>query len=222
MKCPRCSREVEKGWRYCPKCGYDIVKKNAFFRKFPRMDSLIDRIHRQMDDDMNKMLEDSHFEVFDLSPFLGGQSPKQGKSRGFTVRISRKGDEKPNVSVSTFGDVDKEEVRREVDDMYRQAAPEKRVEAAARHAEVLRPVKEPSVTEEPETRISKTPEGLVVEMELPGVKSEDQIETKNLESSIEVKAVVGDKAYFKIITKPAEYTLTGRSFRNGIFRLVFS
>jgi HSP20 family molecular chaperone IbpA len=78
---------------------------------------------------------------------------------------------------------------------------------------------EPRSTEEPECEVRPLEDRVVVEIKLPGVRSEDDIRIKELESSVEVKAMVKDKAYFKILTKPENRRIAGKSFRKGVLKI---
>jgi hypothetical protein len=39
---------------------------------------------------------------------------------------------------------------------------------------------------------------------------------------VEVKAIARDRAYFKILTKPAQFMLSQKSFKDGTLHLEFS
>jgi hypothetical protein len=56
---------------------------------------------------------------------------------------------------------------------------------------------------------------VIVQMEIPDVKSIDDIDVKELESSVEVMARAGDKAYFKIIKKPEGHSITSKRYEKG-------
>ncbi len=210
MLCQRCGSPVEKGWRFCPNCG-NPLSRSMFDDVF---EDIFERINREMKE-MDKLF-DKRFEALDLSPFFS-EKPKIKRS-GFSIRIVRKGDSKPEISVKTFGDVDRKEISRELEKL---GVGERRFQK--REAPGL-PLshRQPKVTEEPKTDIKRTASGVVVEMKLPGVKDERDIEIKELESSVEVKAMVGDKAYFKILTKPQDTSITEKSFKNGVLRMVLS
>ena len=77
----------------------------------------------------------------------------------------------------------------------------------------------PKITEEPKADVRKTGGKILVDIHLPEVKSENDIQIRPLENSIEVKAFSGDKAYFKIITKPAGSAVARKPFSRGILRL---
>jgi HSP20 family molecular chaperone IbpA len=79
----------------------------------------------------------------------------------------------------------------------------------------------PETTEEPKMQVRRTDSKVVVELDMPGVESMGMIDIRELESSIEVKAAAEKKAYFKILTKPAQYRLAGKRFENGRLFLEF-
>lgn len=74
------------------------------------------------------------------------------------------------------------------------------------------------ITEEPETKKIVEKGKTIIKIELPGVKSEDDIEIKRFEQSIEVKAFAGDKAYFKLIPIPENATIN-KKFKDGILEI---
>ena len=59
-------------------------------------------------------------------------------------------------------------------------------------------------------------------MNIPDVKSEDDIVINELENSVEVRAMAGETAYFKILTKPAQFRLTKKEFKKGKLHLEFA
>ena len=208
MKCPRCGSEVEKGWKYCPSCG-ETLQNGGFFnigRIFDRFQKMQEEISKSMEKD---------FEVFDLSPAFG--KPLKKSARGFTIRITRAGNNEPKISVKTFGDVDKETVRDEMKgmagDMGMQKSPEPKEE---------KPLPVPKYTEEPQAHVKHIESGVLVEIDVPGVKSEKDVRVTELESSVEVRAIAGDKAYFKILTKPEDYRITRKELEKGKLVIEFS
>ena len=54
--------------------------------------------------------------------------------------------------------------------------------------------------EEPETTIRRLSNKIIYEINMPGVKKIENISIRNLEKSIEIRAISKDKAYYKIIT----------------------
>ncbi len=235
MNCPRCGTKIEKGWNYCPRCGYRPgtgIFGQAFEEIFPKF-------MKQMEK-MNKQIE-KEFEALDLSPFfrIKPETLKLGKPvrKGFSIRIFQKNRQRPKVFVRTFGDVNRERIQREIQEQIGQrvkagpARPEKQKTKlffpSLRKPKEPEPeykikLKIPKVTEEPKTEVKRLDSKVVVDIDLPGVKSMAVVDVKELENSIEVKAVSDGKAYFKILTKPAQFRLTSKDFKKGKLHLEFA
>ena len=224
MRCPSCGREIRDDYRFCPFCGARTRRRSLFeqiFSKFGREFAEIDKQMREFE---------KQFEAFDISPFF--RTPARGK--GFTIKIVRRAGEKPQISVRTFGDVDKEAIKKQISAKLG-VPPEKLVLKKAQPPvpapkpipkPPVRPVQPelpaPKVTEEPKTDVRRVNSKVIVDMEVPGVKSENDIQIQELHESVEVKARAGDKAFFKIITKPAQFRLSAKSFKDGKLHLEFS
>lgn len=208
-KCPYCNSNVDKSWEFCPGCGSHVqVKRDVFADMFSKV----------FDDfkDMNKVFE-RDVEAMDLSPWF-----RKPKGSGFSIKIVTSGVNPPKVSVRTYGDVDQNRIKKEVYDQL--GVPEKKQKNQDDEYLELKnqkPVKTPKTTEEPKADIRRVGEKVIVELQLPGAKKED-IEINELESSVEVKAIVGDKAYFKILTKPKDYNLFNQNFKSGVLHLEFA
>ena len=201
MRCPRCGAEIHKGWHYCPVCGFRL--------KGPASDvddifSIVEKEIKEVD----KLFE-KNLEFFDLTPWF-----RKGK-RGFTIRITQNSGRKPDIVVKTYGDVDKEKVEKEVYNRFG-------IHNPLKDRGVFETGKKPKITEEPKTEVRRIGDRISVDIYLPDVKSEKDIEIKSLYNSIEVKATTGDKMYFKILTKPPEARITGHSFSNGILHIDFN
>jgi HSP20 family molecular chaperone IbpA len=208
MECKRCGSRLEKEWEYCPKCGAPL--KHDMFSLFD-MSKIFQRLGK-VQEEMKKSV-DKDFEVFDLTPAF-----RKAKSSGFTIRITSSTGNQPKVYVNTFGDVDEKAVRKEVGEMAEQTG----VKLKTAHKPAERELPAAKYTEEPEVRVHREGSGVVVEIEMPGVRSEEDVRIKELESSVEVRAIAGDKAYFKILTKPEQFSITEKEFRKGKLVIVFS
>lgn len=149
-----------------------------------------------------------NFEVLDLSPFFR----RPIRSSGFSIKITRSGSEKPKVSVKTFGDVDRKELESETGKLGFEKAP--KMEKGGKVC-----LERTRTIEEPETCVRRIGDKIVVEVKLPGVEDTKDIELKSLENSIEVKAISGKKAYFKILTKPTKANIVSKRFENGVLRI---
>ncbi len=209
-RCPYCNSNVDKNWEFCPSCGSHVqVKRDVFSDMFSKV----------FDDfkEMNKVFE-RDVEAMDLSPWF-----RRPKGSGFSIKIVTSGKNPPKVSVRTYGDVDQNRIKKEV---YNQLGVPGQVKEEKINQDEYLEVKEkkrnaPKVTEEAKADVRRVGDKVIVDLQLPGVKADD-IEVKELESSVEVKANVGDKAYFKILTKPKDYNLFNQNFKNGVLHLEFA
>ena len=218
--------------KFCPKCGFTYEKQNAmnmFNDDF--LNHIFSRMQKQMKDVDRSF--DKEFEVRDITP-LFKISPKNGS--GFTIKIIRAGNEEPKVSVNTFGNVNKEDVDKEVyqhlkgmgvgigTDVKNKPTSSGNFWKFGRSkdAQMKKVTKTPKITEEPKATMNATPYGVSVDVELPNIKNTNDIEIKDLENSIEIKAISGDKAYFKILTKPSHFRLKRRIFDKGVLHLEFA
>ena len=213
VQCQNCSSKVEKSWEFCPSCGEALrveEQRDLFSEIFEKFG--------QEFADMNKMFQ-SQMEVFDLTPmFKKSKVAQQGG--GFTINIISSGDKPPQVSVHTFGDVDDKKIKQQV---YSQLShqQEKPFEIEEGAQKTVRN-KSYGPTEEPKTKVEKAGQKVLVEMELPEVKKEADIEINELESSVEVKAVSDKKAFFKILKKPENRRIVKTGFNKGVLKLEFA
>jgi len=216
MKCSNCGDNIEKSWAYCPSCGFSIDR-----RFFEDIFSRIKREFRGVDRETKNL--EKEVEAFDLSPFF-----KKTRTGGFSIRIYTGGDRQPQVYVKTFGNVNKDQIEKAV---YNQLGMEaKRVsgvqELRKRATEIQKEEKKIATslkyTEEPKTAVRSLVDRVIVDIEMPGIKSLGEISMHELENSVEVKAVIGDRAFFKILTKPPQFRLVQKTFSNNMLHLEFA
>jgi len=228
MQCPVCGTKIEKEWGFCPRCGSRI--SGDFF------DEIFSRMRKELAE-MNKLLE-KDIEAFDLSPWFRDMDrdslPKfHPKRSGFTIKIVQAGGRKPDISVRTFGDVDKGKLEKEINELGGWQNSLKPAEVSPARRGFFRSrkpaepqeklvIKGPMKTEEPKTSVARSASRVVVSIHLPGVESEKDIEVSELENSVEVKALAKDRAYFKILTKPGQFRLSRKSFEKGVLHMEFS
>ncbi|NOX71949.1 MAG: zinc ribbon domain-containing protein [Candidatus Micrarchaeota archaeon] len=206
MKCPNCGSWIESGWRYCPSCGNPIGRKGDF----ADISRLFAEIENELQKTMNDMMESS-FEAFDTRPLF----ETKRKGRGFSIRITTKNGQRPDISIKTFGNIDPKEVQKWVTKSVKMIPEENSKDIDSNKKTALDDKKPPKVTEEPVTNVRRMGDSVVMELRMPEVVSEDNIEVRDLESSIEVRARAGDKLYFKILTKPENFKLVNYKFSDG-------
>ncbi len=227
MNCPKCGAKVEKKWSYCPDCGLSFGQQEPF--SMGNLDDVfreLERMAQQMERGMRMPMR--NVEVLDLTPFF--QSMKRG---GFTIQINQSGGKPPQVNIQTFGDVDRrrleEQIQRRMGVKPKVSAPAvQAVSKAAAQAKQVQRVEtnaqfaKAKVTKEPSAEIRRLGDRLLVDISLPGVKHEKDIDINELEYSVEVKALAGDTGYFKILTKPEQFSLARSRFSDGKLHLEFA
>jgi len=77
-------------------------------------------------------------------------------------------------------------------------------------------LKLPKKLEEPKSKMSMHGDDIEVNIELPEVKSINDIELTRVGDSLEVRAVAKGKGYFKIINVPSEYKLINKKLHEGL------
>ena len=234
--CRQCSFAVNKKWEFCPNCGEDLNEKampqkviNPFsaFGNFGGI-GIFDQIFKQME----KQMRDLDREFSQTSTNVQHQprgfkiiNPRGG---GISISIIQSGQHPPQINVHTSGE-------------FRQMEPEiKRglgvAEGGGRNPSVfhggqalahaprqekfetkLSSIKE---TAEPETEIKKTDGKISYTITLPDVKKVDDIQIKRLPNSVEIRAVSGNKMYFKLFEAPQNLGIVEKSFKSGVLKIV--
>lgn len=221
-KCINCGKEISPTWRFCSHCGariggdvWDTLGRDMF-------SDIFSKIRKEMKGlgEMQNLFE-RDFEAIDLSPWF-----KKPRGKGFSIKIVQSTGRPPKIFVKTYGGTDKNKLEKEVynklgikEKERPKIVEEERLKLKVPPAPEKLPT--PKVTEEPKANIKRIDSKVVVDIQLPGVR-EENIEVKELESSVEVKAIAGEKAYFKILTKPPQFSVTNQSFSNGVLHLEFS
>jgi HSP20 family molecular chaperone IbpA len=232
MRCGRCGLGLEDGWHFCPRCGArkgdmaDSLGRDLFSQLFSHFKDSFKNM--EVFDDMFE----KDIEALDLSPWfrnIGQGSRKRGmpvRGKGITVRITSGTGMRPRVDIKTYGDAGQQKIREQAYVGGAQPVRQGNAQHAAKgDADAKSSIFRRSIpknTEEPNAEVRKVGDGVVVDIDMPGVKSQDDVEVSELSSSVEVKALAGDKAYFKILTKPERFRLSGKSFSDGKLHLEFS
>ncbi|MBU5689625.1 MAG: zinc ribbon domain-containing protein [Candidatus Aenigmatarchaeota archaeon] len=82
-------------------------------------------------------------------------------------------------------------------------------------------IKLPENVIEPQTETANVNEKYIVIVKLPGVKSKDDVSVNAYSKSVEVRAIAGDKGYFKLIPIPSNLNFSGKRFENEELKLLF-
>ena len=190
-KCKNCSGEIKDKWTFCPNCGENLVGK-PFGSIFKDADKEFDKTFKT----------DVVFPKFRFKPPVRGG--------GVSITITSGTGIQPKVEVKTAGE-------------YRKMEPEiKRalgVKEPVREPEEkpTKEIKMPKITEEPKTKIQHTDNKQIITINLPYVKEED-VQIKQLEQSIEIRAYAADKAYFKLIPVPSN-AYVDKEFKDGVLKI---
>jgi HSP20 family molecular chaperone IbpA len=206
-RCPKCEREVKEDWEFCPYCGYSLKEKYREERFFEEFESFGDfnRIFERIEREFEEMFKMPVFRI----PKIRVSSP--GVS-GISITIHSRTGMKPKIEVKTYGDYKKFEP--EIKKRLGIRVPVEEVEEEKPRVE-----REVKVTEEAETEVKTLGNKMIISVKLPGVESEDDIEIKRLEESLEIKAFAGDKAYFTLIPLPGTASIVKKEFKNGVLRV---
>ncbi len=76
--------------------------------------------------------------------------------------------------------------------------------------------------EEPPSRVESTREKMVLTVVLPGISSKTEVKVKKLSRSIEVRAYVGDKVYFKLFPIPPGSRILSKRLEGGKYIIEIS
>ena len=163
MQCEECSSKADKNWEFCPKCGNNLRQRSGDL-----FSEIFERFGQEFAG-MNKAFE-RQVEAVDLSQFFERPKKFNGQGSGFSISIVASGNRPPKVSVKTFGGVDEKRIKQQV---YQNLGEEQ--EMVREQKDQPRKVKAYETTEEPKTNVQKVGNKVVVDMELPGVKSASDI-----------------------------------------------
>ncbi|MEM7821257.1 MAG: zinc ribbon domain-containing protein [Candidatus Aenigmatarchaeota archaeon] len=191
-RCPNCGEKVKSNWRFCPSCGEELAEERDIF-------DLSEEIEKEMRN-IDKFFASSLFKLPRRRGF---------PSSGISITIHSMGGREPKVEIKTTGEYKKVEP-----EIKRRLGIKPAIEEIGEKEEKIRV---PKITEEPETKIENIGRKQIIKIKLPDVKPEN-LEVKRLEQSIEVKAFVDDKAYFKLIPIPPNASVS-KEFKNNILKI---
>ncbi len=195
-KCSKCGEKVDEQYSFCPYCGNNLSRENgedwgmlgkndSFFPaseiRLPIglnsvFNSLMKNLSKEVDEQLNKN-------------YFPNEKPKGIKKEGISISISTFGNGPPKIKVTQLGEKPKMQVQTEIKEKIKENTftPEKIKKFSALKKE------------EPKTDVKRLSNRVIYEIELPGVKSLEDVSIIKLENSIEIKALAKSKAYIKKI-----------------------
>lgn len=201
-KCKRCGRKLKDDWLFCPYCGEEITKRESYMDLFEEFERDIEREFERLD------------KMFGMLGFPRINIKAPIRTGGISITIRSGTGMKPQIEVKTTGEYKKFEP-----EIKRRLGIKEGVQEVETEKIEEKKVKVPKITEEPETKIERKGNVETITIKLPDVKNPEDINVRKLEQSIEVKAFVGDKAYFKLIPVKPNSRIISQKFENGILRI---
>jgi len=196
-ECERCRRKFDEKYSYCPYCGHKndsnddedwgMLGRNDFMPSMNEIklpigfNALFNSILRNLSKEFDEQLNKNYFQT--------DEKPKKIKREGVSISISTFGDGPPKIKVTQLGKKSRLELQDGTKEKIKPNTFTK--EKIKKFASLKR--------EEPKTDIRRLSNKVIYELEMPGVKSMDDISIVKLENSIEIKAISKNKAYSKII-----------------------
>jgi len=195
-KCPDCEEKIKDKFSYCPWCGHSFkrVKKQEDWGMIGESDEAQQQEQVQLPFGFNGIINKLMKQIEKDLSGMDGNSPIP---KGFKIKISTGAPTIQPVGVNYGDDSTKKEK-----------------EASAPYvpiAEIERRSKLKRI--DAKSTIRRLPEGVIYEIEAPGVRSENDIAITRLEQSLEVKAYSKDKCYVKMI--PMKVEILGVSVKNN-------
>lgn len=213
-ECNRCKRKIEEKYSFCPYCGnkfepnnedngdWGMLGKNDFMPsmneiKLPMgLNAIFNSLMKNMSKELNEQLSRNNFQANE-------KQPKNIKKNGLSISISTFGNGPPKIKVTQMGENPHQKKQEEIKEKIKPNVFTK--EKLKKFSELKR--------EEPKANIRRLSNGVVYELEMPDVKSLEDISIIKLENSIEVKALSKNKAYIKVI--PINLPITNYNLSEG-------
>ncbi|MDD5418055.1 MAG: zinc ribbon domain-containing protein [Candidatus Nanoarchaeia archaeon] len=143
----------------------------------------------------------------DLNKMFSGSSDNIIKSGGISIKIDSTTGE-PRIEVKRLGEKENTNVKNEKKQIHNLGS--------------SRAIPQKASTKEPASRMFKQGSNLIIEVELPGIKSMQDIAINEFEESLEVRAYGTDEIYFKILQIPEEHSVSKSYFINEKLNIVLS
>ena len=217
--CSGCNEKVSKEFDFCPHCGsaFGKGKNKEDYGLLGADDELemtdafspFEGIFGKMSGSMfNKMFGNA-------IKMLEKELEKEFKNQGQNQRISPNFPQKTNFEIIINGKrINPENIRftqKVMQPIEESSRPRKKAVPKMSPESLKKISKLPK--KEPSTNIRRLANKVIYEIDIPGVKSIDDVSITRLESSIEIKAFAGNKAYAKLI--PLNLPITNYELSDG-------
>ncbi len=206
-KCKRCGESINNKFDFCPYCrtplkneeeieeGWGMLGKNDFQDPFQNsLDEI--KLPIGMNIIFNSLMKNLEKEFRNIDKEMGRETKEMRDPRirksGISISISTSGNRPPEIKVNQFGGIPGE-----FNEFEKQIKPKQTIQESFNEDRIKKFSKLPR--EEPSTNVRRFSNKVVYEIELPGVKSTEDVSIIKLENSIEIKAVTKDKSYFKLL-----------------------
>ncbi len=204
-KCKKCGERINSSYKFCPNCGNLINSKDGDWGMLGRDDFMSSneiKIPMGLDRIFNSLIKNLNSQ-FESDREGRTKKPKIQKKSGISISISTSKDMPPEIKINSFGNnLKPKQKEQQVKEMPLRDLSQRSLKKIS-----SLPKKEPS------TNIRRFSDKIVYEIEMPGVKSIDDISIIKLENSIEIKALAKNKAYFKLI--PINLPITNYNLSKG-------
>jgi HSP20 family molecular chaperone IbpA len=195
-ECPKCGTKIDGKYSFCPHCGnrfdqsnddedWGMLGKNDFFSadntKLPfGFNAIFNSLMKNMSKELNEQLGKNYFQQ---------ENNNSGKIKkdGISISISTFGNGPPKIKVTQL-----ENKPKKIEEIKEKIKPNTFTSEKIKKFTGLQ-------KKEPKTDIRRLSNKVIYQIEMPGVKSLDDVSITKLESSIEIKAIAKNKAYAKTI-----------------------
>jgi HSP20 family molecular chaperone IbpA len=196
-KCSKCNKSIEEKYSFCPYCGSRIYEESednddwGMLGKNDLMPSMNEiRLPMGFNSIFNSLMKNLSKEMDEQlkANFKEKETPKKVDKEGISISISTFGNGPPKIKVTQLGGKPK-------------VIQTEKKEKSKQNSFTKEKIKEFSglPREEPETNVRRLSDRVIYELDIPGVKSKEDVSIIKLENSIEIKAIGKKKAYTKII-----------------------
>ena len=193
-KCKNCGEKISNSYNFCPYCRVPLIDSfdNEDFGILGRNDSTEEiKLPLGFNHLFNSLIKNMNTQFKELeSQAKKEQKKSEVKKGGISISISTSGTRPPEIKVTSFGNIPKFK--------------EKEKQIAKKANAIKLPLSDSKKfsgmpKKEPETNIRRLSNKVVYEINMPGVKSMEDVSIIQLENSIEIKAFAKDKVFHKII-----------------------